>query len=70
MKRIQVNLSLDKTVNDRLTKLANMTRRNKGAMVSWMVDKEWMAMVGEDVLTVDVDSLPKKEEEMEEVVTE
>lgn len=70
MKRIQVNLSLDRTVNEHLTMLANMTRRNKGAMVSWLVDKEWMAMVGEDVLTVDVDSLPKKEEEMEEVVTE
>lgn len=70
MKRIQVNLSLERTVNEHLTMLANMTRRNKGAMVSWLVDKEWLAMVGGDVVTVDVDGLPKEEEKAEEVVIE
>jgi len=66
----QVNLYLDDLVNARLEAMANSTHRTKAGMASWLVDKEWMAMVGEDVLTVDVDSLPKKEDEMREAVVE
>lgn len=68
MKRIQVNLSLERTVNEQLTALAKMTRRNKGAMVSWLVEREWISLAGDDLLTVD--GMPKEEEKAEEVVIE